>query len=202
MDQSKIGEFIKACRKEAKLTQVQLAEKLGITDRAVSKWENGKSLPDVELMLELCSIFDINMNELLSGHLIKMEKYQEQAEQNLVDLARHEKLYNQKLLQLENVIGFGATAVFLVLIFTIGFAVKNNAWRIGLGIFAGIIMIIGTFYAVKLEQEAGYYECPNCHRRYVPSFGAVIMARHIGRKRNLRCPYCGKKAYHTKVLTK
>ena len=67
MDQEKIGRFIQSCRKEAGLTQAALAEKLGITDRAVSKWEHGKSMPDVSIMMELCSMLHINVNELLSG---------------------------------------------------------------------------------------------------------------------------------------
>ena len=73
MDQEKIGKFISLCRKEKNLTQVQLAEKLNITNRAVSKWETGKSCPDVSLMLELCDILGITVNELLSGERITME---------------------------------------------------------------------------------------------------------------------------------
>ena len=67
MEQEMIGKFISACRKEKGLTQMQLAEKLNITNRAVSKWETGKSMPDVSLMLDLCSILGITVNELLSG---------------------------------------------------------------------------------------------------------------------------------------
>lgn len=76
MDQEKIGKFIADCRKEKGLTQLQLAEKLGISNRAVSKWETGKSCPDVSLMLELCSVLEITVNELLSGERILMEDYQ------------------------------------------------------------------------------------------------------------------------------
>ncbi len=77
----KIGKFIAACRKEKGLTQMQLAEKLNITNRAVSKWETGKSMPDVSIMLELCSELDINVNELLSGERIPMENYRDKAEE-------------------------------------------------------------------------------------------------------------------------
>ena len=69
MDQVKIGRFIADRRKTAKLTQLQLAEKLGITDRAISKWETGKSLPDSSIMLQLCSLLDITVNDLLSGEI-------------------------------------------------------------------------------------------------------------------------------------
>ena len=84
MEQAMIGKFISACRKEKGLTQMQLAEKLNITNRAVSKWETGKSMPDVSLMLDLCSILGITVNELLSGERIIMEDYQKRAEENLI----------------------------------------------------------------------------------------------------------------------
>lgn len=70
MDQVKIGKFIAECRKKNQLTQVQLAEKLNITDRAVSKWERGKSMPDSSIMLELCKILKISVNDLLSGEVV------------------------------------------------------------------------------------------------------------------------------------
>lgn len=86
MEQEMIGKFIAACRKEKGLTQMQLAEKLNITNRAVSKWETGKSMPDVSLMLDLCDILGITVNELLSGERITMDNYQKKAEENLMEL--------------------------------------------------------------------------------------------------------------------
>ncbi len=76
MNQTEIGEFISKCRKEKKVTQAQLAERLNITDRAVSKWETGKSMPDSSIMLELCEILGITVNDLLSGEKIGMESYE------------------------------------------------------------------------------------------------------------------------------
>lgn len=69
-----IGKFIAECRKEKQLTQIQLADKLGITNRAVSKWETGKSIPDVSIMLELCDELEISVNELLCGRHLDMEE--------------------------------------------------------------------------------------------------------------------------------
>ncbi len=86
MNQETIGKFIATCRKEKGLTQAQLAEKLNITNRAVSKWETGKSIPDAAIMLDLCKILGISANELLSGERIAMENYQKRAEENLVEL--------------------------------------------------------------------------------------------------------------------
>ena len=84
MDLIKIGKFIASCRKEQGMTQVVLAEKLGISDRAVSKWETGKAMPDSGIMLELCEFLKINVNELLSGERIMAEFYDKRAEENLL----------------------------------------------------------------------------------------------------------------------
>ena len=91
MNQEKIGKFIAACRKENGYTQASLAEKLGITDRAVSKWENGKSMPDASIMLELCGLLKINVNELLTGERIMQDNYKAVAEKQLVDLKSQEE---------------------------------------------------------------------------------------------------------------
>lgn len=91
MNQEKIGKFISECRKEKNLTQLQLAEKLNITNRAVSKWETGKSCPDASIMMELCGILGITVNDLLSGERITMENYQKNAEDNLVELYQKKK---------------------------------------------------------------------------------------------------------------
>ena len=91
MDQIKIGRFIASCRKEQGMTQAALAEKLGISDRAVSKWETGRSMPDSGIMLELCGLLNINVNELLSGERIMAEAYGKIAEQNLIELKRKDE---------------------------------------------------------------------------------------------------------------
>lgn len=91
MNQIEIGKFIAKCRKEKNLTQAQLAEKLNITDRAVSKWETGKSMPDSSIMLELCEILGITVNELLSGEKVDMENYEKKADENLIALKRKEE---------------------------------------------------------------------------------------------------------------
>ena len=98
MNQEKIGRFIALCRKQNGFTQASLAEKLGITDRAVSKWENGKSMPDASIMLELCGYLKINVNELLMGEHIAMENYKEIAEQNLVEMRKQEEQANKRLM--------------------------------------------------------------------------------------------------------
>ena len=97
MDLIKIGKFIQEKRKEVGLTQEELAEKLYITDRAVSKWERGLSLPDADKMLDLCNILGINANELLNGEKINMKDYEKKTEELLVELAKQEEKKNKKL---------------------------------------------------------------------------------------------------------
>ena len=202
MDQEKIGAFIAQCRKEAGYTQAALGEKLGITDRAVSKWETGKSMPDPSLMLELCGLLHINVNELLTGARMDIEQYQEQAEKHLLELQRQEAEQNKKLLSLETVIAASATVNYLVMIFAAVFAVEMLAWRLALILTGLAILVVAIAYALRIEHDAGYYECPHCGARYIPTMRAVVLAPHIGRSRSMKCPRCGQRGYHKKALTK
>ena len=104
MDQIKIGKFISECRKKVNLTQMQLAEKLNITDRAVSKWETGKSIPDSSIMLELCDILKITVNDLLSGEVVTMERYDKEMENNLLEMVKQKEEADRRLLNLEIVL--------------------------------------------------------------------------------------------------
>lgn len=155
MNQEAIGTFIAACRKEQGLTQMQLAEKLNITNRAVSKWETGKSCPDVSIMLDLCDILGITVNELLSGERIPMEHYQKKAEQNLLELQRKKDKAQKSLLRVELI--WLAIALLLAPIhFLINFYYpENKGTGIGLIIlFVGLILFIVYFvkyYEIKLK---------------------------------------------------
>ena len=202
MDQEKIGRFIAACRKEQGYTQAALAEELGITDRAVSKWETGKSLPDASIMLALCGFLKINVNELLSGERLDMDEYRKMAEENLLQLRRQEEEANRKLLSVEWVIGLGSTLVLFLGVLAGSVAVTELGWRIALIGVSAVMFFIGVCCALKIEQSAGYYECPECGERYVPSMRAVFLAPHLGRTRKMKCPRCGKRSYQKKVLTK
>ena len=91
MDQIKIGKFIAECRKKNNLTQAQLAEKLFISDRAVSKWENGKSMPDSSIMLSLCKELKITVNDLLSGEVVTVENYNEELESKLIEIIKEKE---------------------------------------------------------------------------------------------------------------
>ena len=202
MDQKKIGRFIASCRKEKQLTQASLAEQLGITDRAVSKWENGKSMPDISIMMDLCSLLEININELLTGEHVKMEDYKKNAEDNLLELTKQEEINNKRLLAYEKVIGLSSSITFVTLIFAASFAVTSNVWRIAMILIAVVIFAVGMVACLRIEHDAGYYECPNCGWRYVPTMKVVVFAPHMGLNRRMKCPHCEKGGYHKKVLTK
>ena len=202
MDQVKIGKFIAQCRKNKNLTQLQLAEKLNITDRAISKWETGKGIPDSSIMLELCNELGISVNELLSGEMIEMKNYDESVEKNLLDMVKKEEAQNKKMMMYEMVIGCISSITFLILVFTLSFAVENVIAKVILFALAFLILIIGVSFALKIETETGYYECKICHNKYIPKYSQVYFAMHYGTTRYLKCPKCNKRSWNKKVLTK
>lgn len=202
MEQVKIGKFIASKRKEQGLTQLQLAEKLGITDRAVSKWETGKSLPDASLMPELCKLLKITINDLICGEVVSVENYNEKAEKALLEMVKKEEMQNKKLMMYENVIGFSSTLSFLIQVLVAVFFVKNTTAQILLFILAFAFLIVGVSFALKIEAETGYYECQKCHNKYVPKYSSVYFAMHLGTTRYMKCPKCGKKSWQKKVMSK
>lgn len=202
MNQEKIGAFIARRRKEKKLTQAKLASYLGITDRAVSKWERGKGLPDPVYMLELCRLLDISVNELLTGEFIEETKYQQKAEDNFLIMAKQEVKQTKKMFFYENVIGIGSTIIFAILIFMSVYFVENGGIKILLFIFAFLFLITGVSIALKIETEEGYYECQKCHHKYIPSYRQVYFAMHIGRTRYMKCPHCQKRSWQKKIYSK
>ena len=202
MDQIKIGKFIAGCRKNKKLTQAQLAEKLNITDRAISKWETGNGMPDSSIMLELCNVLGINVNELLSGEIIKMEDYEKKVEENLIELKKQKEEADKRMLKLEFVIGYTSSITFFILILLASYIQMETWIRIILIAFGFITFVIGMHYCLKIEQTAGYYECSKCHNKYVPEYKSVFLAMHMGRTRYMKCPKCGKKSWNKKVISK
>ena len=202
MDQIKIGKFIAQCRKEKRMTQQQLAEKLGITDRAISKWENGRGLPDSSIMLDLCNELEITVNELLSGEVLEMNSYNEKLEKNLIDMVKQKEESDKRLLTMEIVIGV-LSCLLLVILISVTYLVKMPKWlEILLIAFGMISFMIAMSFGIKIEQTAGYYECGKCHHKYVPSYSSVFWAMHFGRTRYMKCPQCGKRSWNRKVISK
>lgn len=202
MDQVKIGRFIAECRREKNLTQMQLAEKLNITDRAVSKWENGRAMPDSSIMIELCSVLGINVNELLSGERIEMENYNKIAEENLLTLKKQKEESDKRLLNIEVIMGIISIIMYLIMVMIVSFSNMQDNTRVLIIMLLTVFVFIECLLALRIEQQAGYYECGRCHHRYVPTYSNVLWAMHINRTRYMKCPECQKRSWQKKVITK
>ena len=202
MDQIKIGRFIAERRKNGGLTQAQLAEKLGITDKAISKWERGIAMPDTSIMLELCDILEINVNELLSGEKIEMNNNDQKNEQILLDMAKELEKKNKTvwtsmwIIMGVSVIGlFGGLAVA-------AFLIPEGILQLVTILVICVLFLIPCFYALKLEVSVGAYKCKNCGHEIVPTYKQALNAMHMGTTRYLKCPECGKRTWCKKVLKK
>ena len=202
MNQIKIGRFIAECRKKLNLTQMQLAEKLDITDKAVSKWERGVAMPDTSIMLELCDILCISVNELLIGEKINMENNNQKNEQLLMDMARELEKKNKTIWSSMWAIMIVSMTALLAGIFLAAFLIPEGVWQFVTILGVCIVFLIPCFYAVKLEVSVGAYKCKNCGYEIVPTYKEAMMAMHRGFTRHLMCPKCNKRTWCKKVLKK
>lgn len=202
MDQIKIGKFIAERRRKTGLTQMQLGEMLGITDRAVSKWENGRSLPDSSIMLELCRILEITVNDLLCGEVITVDNYKEKLEKNMLEMVKQKEENDKKLLSVEILIGVLSMIILLGFTFAASFFQMEDWLRIVLIVGGFIPCLVGIGFAIRIEQTAGYYECKKCHHKYVPTYNSVLWAMHFGRTRYMKCPKCEKRSWQKKRISK
>lgn len=200
MDQIKIGRFISECRKELGLTQAALSEKLGVTDRAVSKWETGRSMPDSSIMLELCDILHVSVNELLMGERINMENNNEKNEKLLLDMAKEVEKKNKIIWANMWIIMLVSMIALLAGIFVAAYLVPEGVWQVVTILAITVIFMIPCFYALKLEISVGAYKCKNCGNEIVPTYSEALWAMHSGTTRYLKCPKCGKRTWCKKVL--
>ncbi len=201
MDQNKTGKFIAGERKRKALTQKQLAEMLGISDKTISKWERGGGFPEVSLLLPLCRELDITVNELLAGERVAEEDYKKKAEENMMNLVKEAQESRKKII-LSALVAALAILAALPLIVVAG-ALEMETWLrcllIGIGL---VVVVLGIIIACILDRDAGAFECPACHERFVPEMSAYIMGPHTITKRKLRCHKCGAVKYCRHVLTK
>ena len=202
MDQIKIGKFIAECRKNANLTQMQLSEKLGITDKAISKWERGISMPDTSIMLELCDILGISVNELLSGEKIQMENNDQKNEQLLLEMAKELEKKSKTIwnamwaIMTVSIIGLLGGLVLIALF------IPEGPWMLVAILSLCVVFLIPCFYALKLEVSVGAYKCKNCGYEIVPTYKQALNAMHKGTTRYLKCPNCNQRTWCKKVLKK
>ncbi|MBE6143266.1 MAG: helix-turn-helix transcriptional regulator [Erysipelotrichaceae bacterium] len=200
MNQIKIGRFIAECRKKENLTQMQLAEKLNITDKAVSKWERGIAMPDASLMLDLCSILGISVNELLSGEKIDVENNNN--EKLLLDMAKELENKNKTIWSSMWALMTVSLITLIAGIFIAAFLIPEGIWQLVTILGVCVVFLIPCIYAVKLEVSVGAYKCKNCGYEIVPTYKEAMMSMHRGTTRHLLCPKCNKRTWCKKVIRK
>ena len=202
MDQRKIGKFIAECRKQKGLTQMLLAEKLGITDKAISKWERGITMPDSSIMLELCDILGISVNELLSGEKVDMEDNNQKNEQLLLDMAKELERKNKMIWSaMWAIMIVSMTALFSGILIA-AFLMPEGVWQLVTILGICVLFLIPCLYALKLEVSVGAYKCKNCGYEIVPTYKQALNAMHKGTTRYLKCPKCNKRSWCKKVINK
>ena len=201
MDNIKVGKFITECRKKKNLTQAQLAEKLNITDRAISKWETGKAMPDSDIMLDLCNIFEISVNELLCGEKLDIEPKTEQFNELIFQMAKNEERYHKRLRHSACVIVATSLTALVCLLTLISLLIPECGFQDFLIIMSVVLFIIPCSIALKFKVETGYYECKNCQHMFVPNYKEIALLMQTPTRRLLKCTKCGKWTW-CKKLTK
>lgn len=162
MNQEKIGKFILECRKNKKLTQSELAEKLGVTDKSISNWENGRNMPDLSLFKPLCDILEISINDLISGEIVSKDDYQDKFEENIISTIDYT---NKKISEKNNIIGILLTSFGIILAMTsMTIFPSESSWGSIYSVLGGIFSLIGIqkfikklSYGKRLIINFGYF---------------------------------------------
>ena len=202
MDQLKTGRFIAECRKQKGLTQAQLAQKLWITDKAVSKWERGAAMPDSSIMLALCELLGISVNELLCGERINMENNDQKNEGLLLDMAKELEQKNKTIwtsmwvIMTVSIIGLIAGLLIVALF------MPGGVWQLVAIWGLVVLFLLPCLYALKLEISVGAYKCKNCGQEIVPTYSQALRAMHKGTTRYLKCPHCQQRTWCKNIVKK
>ena len=199
MDSIKIGKFIKQLRKEKGLTQIDLADKLLLSDKTISKWETGNGLPDASTMIPLTKILGISVNELLSGERLSGDEYVKRAEENIINIMKDKKTERKKFI-LINTLAI-VYCILFVGVFLLAGLLDVQDWvrivLIGVGL---VVLFVGLVMFCELDRQVGYFKCSNCNHKFEPTLTAYINGMHTIKKRYLKCPLCGKRTWCTKVM--
>ena len=201
MDYIKIGNFIMSERKRKKLTQAKLAEKLFVSEKTVSKWENGNGLPDTSILPTLCEVLDITINELLSGERVEKDNNQTN-EQLLLDMAKELESKNKTIWKSMWVIMIVSMIALFAGLFLTAFFVPEGIWQLVSILILCAVFLIPCFYALKLEVSVGAYKCKNCGCEIIPTYSQALWAMHRGTTRYLKCPNCKKRTWCKKIINK
>ena len=170
MNQEKIGKFIASCRKQKNITQQELAEKLGVSDRTIGNWENGRNMPDLSLFKPLCHELGISLNDFLSGEVVTEKEYQERLEENIINTID----YTSKKIKGRNYLIGLILIIFGVLISVSAVAVfpSESSWGSMYSVFGAIISLIGVS---RFTKKLTYPKRLICNFSYFLVFVLVLM---------------------------
>lgn len=202
MDQIETGKFIARERKGKGLTQQQLAQRLGISNRTISKWECGKGFPEVSLLLPLCQELEVSVNELLSGRRLQEQDYQKKAEEHMIDFMK-EREENLRRFWIAILTGIIATVSFLTLLEVVCVYGEGMPWAMRAAVvgIAVAVFAAGMYVIMQGERNIGYFQCKHCGTRFVPSWRAYILGANLfAAYRYMRCPHCGRRGWCRKTM--
>ena len=199
MDYKKIGLFLAQERKAKKLTQAQVAEKLYVSEKTISKWENGRGLPDTSLLINLCALYDLSINELLSGERLNEQNYKTKAEDTMETLLSQRKSNKQKMF-ISILICVCTLSILFVCVALASFLNIPIWLRICLIIYGFIVAVCGVGICIFFDINVGSFECKHCGKKFVPTTKAYIFSYHNFTARKLKCPFCGKTSMCKKRL--
>jgi len=200
MDYLKIGEFISAQRKALNLTQAKLAEKIYVSEKTISKWENGKGIPDTNSLPKLCEVLGVSITELLNGEKIVESNENKKSEQLLLDVTEELSIKNKTVWQCMWVIMTVSIIALLAGILVSAFLIPKGIWQLVAIVLVVVTFLIPCFYALKLEVSVGVYKCKNCGCEIVPTYSQALWAMHKGTTRFLKCPNCKKHTWCKKQI--
>lgn len=201
MDYKKTGALIARERKAMNMTQEQFAQKILVSAKTVSKWENGNGLPDTDLLIPICELFSLSLNELLSGERLSGEAYRQRAEDNITDLLSERKSNKQKM-AFAAVCCFVTFSVMFINILLAGYIDMPIWLKACLIVYGALIALTGLLVAICYDLKVGSFECRHCGKRFIPKPSAYVFAPHGLTTRYLKCPHCGKRSHCKKRLTK
>lgn len=179
MDMQKIGTFLAELRKERNLTQDELGEQIGVTNKTVSRWENGNYLPPAEMLQILSELYGVSINELLAGGRLDEKHYKERAEEYIVTDLMKKRNEAIKRLTVSCIVA-AITILAGLSIVLLSALLSAPVWlKIGCVVFSLIIIILGIGVCCVLTVDAGVYECPACGEKFVPSMKDFIGGAHM-----------------------
>lgn len=184
MDQERIGKFISECRKAKKITQSELAEQLGVSNRSVSNWENGKNMPDLSLFKPLCEILNITINELLSGEKIDKDNYKEKLEENIINTIDYS---NKQLEKTTKLIGL-TLLLFGIFITTLGLMAFNpDSHACSFSVIIGMIFSAFGFFKL-INSKSNFKTLIGLLLFFISYMGMILFFDYIGVAFNSRPP--------------